>query len=64
LEEGLVAELKAWENAQSPLLPGERAQYLDAIQGAIVGLYEARDCLEDAVRRLEELHRRPGRTLE
>jgi hypothetical protein len=30
LEGGLVAELKAWENAESPLPPGEREQYLDA----------------------------------
>jgi hypothetical protein len=53
LEEGLVAELKVWETADSALLPGEREQYLDAIQGAAVGLYEARDCLEAVVQRLE-----------
>ena len=51
LEDSLLAEMKAWEKSESPLLPGE--QYLEAIQAAVAGLYDARDTLEAAVERLE-----------
>ena len=53
LEDSLLAEMKAWEKSESPLLPGEREQYLEAIQAAVAGLYDARDTLEAAVERLE-----------
>ena len=54
VEGGLTAELTAWKDAESPLLPGECEQYLEGIHEAIIGLYGDRDSLEDAVQRLEE----------
>jgi hypothetical protein len=54
LENGLAAELDAWNGRDSPLLPVEWVQYRDGIQSAIAGLFEAREVLEEAVRRLDE----------
>ena len=53
LQDGLTAAVAAWAAAQSPLLPGEREQYLEAIRGVIVGLYDALDTLAAVVERLE-----------
>ena len=56
LQDGFTAEVAAWAAAEPPLLPGEREQYLEAIQGVIVGLYDALDTMQAVVERLE----RPG----
>jgi hypothetical protein len=54
LEEGLSAELDAWQGRDSPLLPGEWQHYREGIEWAIAGLFESRDVLEEVVRRVEE----------
>ena len=53
LERGLVAEAAKCKGAKSLLPPGEREQYLESIQAAAAGLYDARATPEAAVQRLE-----------
>ena len=57
LERGLAKEVGIWQGRDSLLLPVERRQYLNAIQTAIAGLDDARDLLNKAVARLEQVRR-------
>jgi hypothetical protein len=48
-----------WKAQGGPLLPVEKRKYLNAIQGAIAGLDDARDVLTQAVKRLGQIRRPP-----
>jgi hypothetical protein len=51
---GLAQEVEAVRDAErSVLLPGERRQYLNAIQDVIAGAEAARVVMQKAVKRLE-----------
>ena len=59
LDKALGKEVSMWMARGGPLLPVEKRKYLDAIQGTIAGLDDARDLLAQAMKRLEMTPRPP-----